>query len=155
MLRDAHVELGGVHLGQPDLGPDSRSLALTLHGERAALHLMCNAWWEPLDFEVPPLQAGERQWRRILDTTLQHPDDLVAYPAATPVSSGCHVGPRSVVCLATPRDVGPGRSTGRHAVSASASSKVGWASTPPTPRVEADPQATASSRASSSGQPLA
>ena len=88
---------------QPDLGPDSRSLALTLRGEAASVHVICNAWWEPLDFEVPPLRDREPGWRRLLDTTIRPPDGLVAFADAQPVGAGTiRVGPRSVVCLVTP-----------------------------------------------------
>ena len=103
MLAQVQVALSGVHLGRPDLGPDSRSLALTLRGEAAAVHLICNAWWEALDFEVPPLRDDELGWRRLLDTGVPSPGELVAYGDAVPLIEGTYrAGPRSVVCLVTP-----------------------------------------------------
>ena len=47
------LEWSGVRVGSPDLGPDSHSVALTLRADEGALHLIFNAWWEPLDFELP------------------------------------------------------------------------------------------------------
>jgi isoamylase len=103
MLEQVRVQLSGVRTGEPDLGPDSRSLALTLHGQGASVHVICNAWWEPLDFEVPPLLEGEPGWRRMLDTSIAGSDGLLGYPDAPPLTMGTiRVGPRSVICLGTP-----------------------------------------------------
>jgi glycogen operon protein len=64
------------------------------------LHLILNAYWEPLVFDVPPLEAGLEAWRRILDTSLASPDDLVSSAVAPLVDSGSYrAGPRSVVIL--------------------------------------------------------
>jgi glycogen operon protein len=102
LLAAARVTWSGVEIGRPDLGPDSRSIALTLHVPGAALHLMANAWWEALDFELPGREGGLEPWRRLLDTSLAPPDDLVRYEAAPSVMATHHpVGPRSVVCLAS------------------------------------------------------
>jgi glycogen operon protein len=59
----------GVKLHQPDWGADSRSLAFTLRYQQyeECLHVIFNAFWEPLTFEMPPLANGW-QWRRIVDT---------------------------------------------------------------------------------------
>ncbi len=105
MLERAEVVLGGVQLGEPDLGPDSRSLAVTFHGDRTTLHLMCNAWWEGLAFAVPPQGPGELGWRRLLDTSVPPPGERAPDAGAIPVVGATYpVGPRSVVCLATLRD---------------------------------------------------
>ncbi len=56
LLREARLQWHGVKLNQPDWGPDSRSIALTawyLNG-RLLIHMMLNAYWEPLAFELPP-----------------------------------------------------------------------------------------------------
>jgi isoamylase len=67
----------GVQLGQPDWSEDSHSLAFTLryrqHDE--LLHIMLNAFWEPLTFELPPLILGQH-WKRIVDTALSAPTDF-------------------------------------------------------------------------------
>jgi glycogen operon protein len=44
------------------------------------LHVMLNAYWEPLLFELPPLPPGER-WLRLVDTALAPPDDLADPPS--------------------------------------------------------------------------
>jgi isoamylase len=53
----------GTRLGQPDWGDDSHSLAFSLYypecGEH--LHVMLNAYWQPLTFDLPPpRQPGDR-----------------------------------------------------------------------------------------------
>jgi isoamylase len=67
----------GVRLGQPDFGEDSHTLALELtHPDsQEHLHLMLNAYWEPLEFELPELPAGQ-QWQRVIDTALDSPQDF-------------------------------------------------------------------------------
>ena len=53
LLRDALARMERRAVGQPDLGPDSHSVALTLRADQGALHLIFNAYWEPLDFDLP------------------------------------------------------------------------------------------------------
>jgi len=81
-----HIVWHGVYLGQPDWGYDSHSLAFELHhperGER--LHVMLNAYREPLLFALPPLPAGTC-FHRIVDTALPSPDDFSDPEAALPV----------------------------------------------------------------------
>jgi glycogen operon protein len=104
LLARARIEWHGTRLGHPDLTDASRTLALSLWGERLALHLILNAYWEPLDFEVPPREAGVDAWRRIVDTTLPSPDDFRAAADAPTVETGSYrAGPRSVVVLAAQR----------------------------------------------------
>ena len=72
-----HLIWHGIYLGQPDYGEYSHSLAFSLchpdNGEH--LHIMLNAYWEHLDFELPPLESGN-YWHRIIDTSLPAPDDF-------------------------------------------------------------------------------
>ncbi len=106
LLAQSRVEWHGTRLGKPDLSDGSRSVALSLWGERIALHVILNAYWEPLEFEVPRAEAGLSAWRRIVDTTLASPDDFVAAAAAPTVDTGTYrAGPRSVVVLAARRTV--------------------------------------------------
>ena len=42
------------------------------------LHLIMNAYWEPLDFELPH-EADREPWRRWIDTSLDSPDDIVPW----------------------------------------------------------------------------
>ncbi|MEW5869452.1 MAG: glycogen debranching protein GlgX [Chloroflexota bacterium] len=91
----------GVRLGEPDWGKDSHSLAFTLYhaGYGDRLHIMMNAYWEPLAFELPPLPPGFN-WHRMLDTSFPSPDDFHC-PSDAPVV-GHHqyqVDTRSAVML--------------------------------------------------------
>jgi glycogen operon protein len=102
MLRTATFAWHGVRLLQPDWSPDSHSLAFgaEMKREGLGLHLMMNAFWEPLHFELPDV-AGHEPWRRWIDTTLESPDDIVPWETALPVEGPgrYRVGPRSVVAL--------------------------------------------------------
>jgi isoamylase len=104
LLQRSRVDWHGTRLGQPDLSESSRSIALALWGEHVVLHLILNAYWEALDFAVPPLEPGMAGWRRIVDTSLASPDDLSSAVDAPSVDGGTYrAGPRSVVVLASPR----------------------------------------------------
>jgi len=100
LLHRARIEWHGVELGRPDWGEDSHSLALTvisLH-DRFRLHGMLNAYWEPLRFQLPPLD-GEA-WRRCIDTSLPSPRDIVEWSDAPAVAEISYlVQPRSAVFL--------------------------------------------------------
>jgi isoamylase len=67
----------GVHLNQPDFGNESHTLAfeLTHPDSQAHWHVILNAYWEPLDFDLPELPPGQ-QWQRLVDTALPAPDDF-------------------------------------------------------------------------------
>jgi len=102
LLRRQPIEWHGVRLGAPDWSHESHTLAATIRpvGGRGAIHLMANAYWEPLEFEIPPAGAGGRSWRRCLDTSLPSPDDIREWEAAPAVDGQVYpVGPRSVVVL--------------------------------------------------------
>jgi glycogen operon protein len=63
---------------------------------------MLNAYWEPLDFELPGQGAGQ-PWQRWIDTALDAPRDIVPWREAPPVPGGTYrVGARSVVMLYAP-----------------------------------------------------
>jgi len=98
----------GVRLGQPDWSPHSHSLTFTLRGAAGEqLHVMLNAYWEPLTFELPPLERGA-QWQRVVDTALPSPADFCDPPV--PVDAGDYrAEARSVVVL---QAEGPGSGTG-------------------------------------------
>ncbi|MEL4898491.1 glycogen debranching protein GlgX [Crocosphaera sp. Alani8] len=66
-----HISWHGVKLGEPDWSDYSHCLAFSLrHPEKKEyLHVMLNAYWEPLEFQLPWLENGER-WYRVLDTSL-------------------------------------------------------------------------------------
>jgi len=96
----------GVRLGAPDWSKSSHCLAFTLRYPEAdeLLHVMLNAFWQPLDFELPTPPPGE-SWRRIADTALPSPGDFLSAREAPAVSSGRYrAGDRSVaILLSTPK----------------------------------------------------
>lgn len=83
-----HLSWHGVRLGQPDWSEDSHALAFSLRHYEADeyLHVMINAYWQPLPFELPLLGHGDR-WHRILDTALPPPQDFQPLAKATPIFS--------------------------------------------------------------------
>ncbi len=103
-LREAKITWHGVHLNQPDWSPDSHSLALTItsdvapiHGGQYLTHMLFNAYWSALDFDLPPLPPGSA-WRLLLDTGLAPPDDINERRYAPPVGGASYRAlPRSVV----------------------------------------------------------
>jgi glycogen operon protein len=103
LLREAEFTWHGVELGRPDWRRVSRSVAFTakLRNEGMCLHLILNAYWEPLDFALPPgASGGEDPWRRWIDTALDSPHDIVEWQASPVVTgSSYHVRPRSLVVL--------------------------------------------------------
>ena len=102
LLRSATKSWHGVRLGQPDWSDSSHSLAFGGESSYANLwvHVMLNAYWERLDFELAPRTSGNGPWQRWIDTSLESPQDIVEWDAAPPVSGDSYrVGPRSVVVL--------------------------------------------------------
>ena len=92
----------GVKLHQPDWSVSSHSVAMSVEivKERRSVHWILNAYWEPLDFELPKL-AGP--WRRWIDTGQDSPEDIVEWQDASPLAGQTYkVGPRSVVVLYAP-----------------------------------------------------
>ncbi|MBD2092603.1 glycogen debranching protein GlgX [Microcoleus sp. FACHB-1515] len=79
--QDPYLVWHGVRLGKPDWSEHSHSLALTLHHPEAGehLHIILNAYWEPLKFELPPLDRAEA-WYRVVDTSLPSPNDFADEP---------------------------------------------------------------------------
>ena len=89
----------GVKLGQADWSEHSHSVAFTaeIAKDRMMVHMILNAYWEPLEFEVPPAPGP---WRRWIDTSLSSPDDIVELRKTPPVPGRTYrAGPRSVVVL--------------------------------------------------------
>jgi glycogen operon protein len=103
MLTEATKAWHGVKLWQPDWNDNSHSIALSgeLRRDKLIFHLILNAYWEPLDFELPPsLEMGRGPWRRWIDTSLDSPNDIVPWETLTEVKDGTYrVGQRSVVML--------------------------------------------------------
>jgi len=95
----------GTKPNQPDWSDHSHSIAFSaeLRRENLLVYFIFNAYWEPLDFELPPVSnGGERPWCRWIDTSLSSPQDIVEWQTAPAVSSGTYrAGPRSVIVLWT------------------------------------------------------
>ena len=92
----------GVKLWSPDWSRNSHSLAMHMScpADDLTFHLILNAYREPLEFELPLLREGKRQWQRWIDTSLDSPDDIVEWPVAPTVTSPAYMaGARSVVVL--------------------------------------------------------
>lgn len=109
LLRRQPVHWHGVKLNAPDWSYQSHALAATvaLLGYRFLLHLIINAYWEPLDFEIPALE-GQQSWRRCVDTDLDSPDDIRSWAEAPSVQgSTFRVQSRSVVILLARPNAGP------------------------------------------------
>jgi glycogen operon protein len=101
VLRRAHIQWHGVQLEKPDWSDNSRTVACTVQGGRERLHIMFNAYWEPLEFELPPLLGdGSTGWRRVIDTYLESPQDFCKLSEASNVDDSKYlVQARSVVLL--------------------------------------------------------
>ncbi len=100
LLRQGRIQWHGVRLNQPDWGYDSRSLAATgqVFQEKFLLHLMLNAHWEPLEFELPSPEGPD--WRLLVDTYQESPHDIYDVAHAPVVNDSTYqVEPRSVVLL--------------------------------------------------------
>jgi len=103
LIQHANKAWHGVSLHQPDWRDCSHSIALTaeLREERLLFHLILNAYWEPLDFELLAMEHGDRNsWRRWIDTSLDSPHDIVPWQTAPSVLSQTYrAEARSVVVL--------------------------------------------------------
>ena len=102
VLREAKHAWHGVKLNQPDWSPSSHSLAISaeLKNEGMLLHVILNAYWEDLDFELPIVTNGTENWRRWVDTALDPPHDICEWNTAAPVLGGTYrADARSVVVL--------------------------------------------------------
>jgi isoamylase len=103
LLRGANKAWHGVQLDQPDWRACSHSPAFDaeIQRQQLRLYLILNAYWEPLDFELPAVvHAGGNPWRRWIDTALDAPLDIVPWQTA-PAVPGCtyRAEARSVVVL--------------------------------------------------------
>src|SRR5439155_26095874 len=103
LLQRATKAWHGVKLNQPDWGDNSRTVAFgaDLKSEGLRFHFILNAYWEPLDFELPGPGDGDG-WRRWIDTALDSPDDIAPWQSAPTVAGKTYrAQARSVVMLFT------------------------------------------------------
>jgi isoamylase len=102
-LSKAQIEWHGIELGRPDWSNDSHSVAFTLHSFASGQvrYVAINAYWEALEFELPPV-AGfpDAGWTRLIDTSLPSPDDVLEEAIGVPVTDAKYrVNSRSIVML--------------------------------------------------------
>jgi isoamylase len=103
LLQQARIQWHGVKLNEPDWSDESQSIALTAWSlrERFVIHLMVNTYWEPLEFELPPVpeQFGDR-WYRWIDTYRESPDDICTLNEAPFIKDTSYlVQARSIVSI--------------------------------------------------------
>jgi glycogen operon protein len=103
LIREGIKGWHGVELNQPDWTDRSHSVALSaeLPNEGLLVYFIFNAYWEPLDFDLPRIGGDQRDsWRRWIDTFRESPEDIVSWQQSPSVSeSKYRAGPRSVVVL--------------------------------------------------------
>jgi isoamylase len=102
LLRKQPIQWHGVKLNSPDWSDTSHTIAATstLLWDQLLLYVAINAYWEPLEFELPPLSVAYEPWRRCIDTFLAPPEDVCPLkdsPIVPPATY--HVQPRSLVVL--------------------------------------------------------
>jgi glycogen operon protein len=105
LLRGVNLAWHGVKLNRPDWSECSHSIAFTveIREEKMLFHVILNAYWQPLDFELPRLDGvGENPWRRWIDTALDSPHDILEWDRAESVPGQAYrAEARSVVMLST------------------------------------------------------
>ncbi|MGE0517370.1 MAG: glycogen-debranching protein, partial [Candidatus Binatia bacterium] len=106
MLAGAEKTWHGIRLNEPDWGDDSHSVAVTAAMARQGMvvHLILNAYWQPLDFQLPrPSAPIGGPWRRWIDTALRSPDDIVPWQTAPVLHRDTYrAEERSVIVLFAP-----------------------------------------------------
>jgi isoamylase len=96
----------GVEPDRPDFSYHSHTLAFALDGSQTGrepdhdIYAAFSAWREPLAFRIPPSPSG-RPWRRVVDTALASPLDIVPLAEGLYVPEGAlyPVAPFSVLVL--------------------------------------------------------
>jgi len=102
LIREAQMTWHGVRLHEPDWRHSSHSVAFTarLTHKRMLFHVILNAYWEPLEFELSSVDGCQEPWRRWIDTFLDSPQDIVEWETAPTVPGLTYrAEPRSVVVL--------------------------------------------------------
>jgi glycogen operon protein len=103
LLGESITRWHGVKLNQPDWSDQSHSLAFSigLPLQRLVTYFIFNAYWEPLEFELPATSnVHTNPWRRWIDTFLDSPDDIVPWQEAPAFPGASYpAGPRSVAVL--------------------------------------------------------
>jgi glycogen operon protein len=96
------VSWHGPQPGNPDWTGQNRALAFQLHGTQGQpdLYVLFNTYWDWQKFALPQ-HGGQWRWKRLLDTNLAAPSDIVEEKDAVPLRPGDHymAAPRSAVIL--------------------------------------------------------
>ena len=101
VLKKNKIEWHGIKLHQPDWSDSSRSLALFIHNRinNRLIYVALNSYWEPLEFELPPVDR-KSPWKMVINTGETSPADTTSYKKAPAVSGPVmKVQSRSVVVL--------------------------------------------------------
>jgi glycogen operon protein len=103
LLARAGIVWHGVRCNEPDWSEGSHTLAFeaTMAREKLRCYIAINAFWEPLEFELPPCGTAPGQgWRRWIDTALASPHDIVPWREARAVEPRPYrMQPRSFLAL--------------------------------------------------------
>ncbi|MFC6647080.1 hypothetical protein ACFQBQ_16165 [Granulicella cerasi] len=100
MLEHSHIEWHGAKLYCPDFSDDSNTLAATVYAEDGlALHMMLNAFWQPLQFAIPPVPDATLHWFRVLDTFETTPECSLEDADKQIVGAEYLLQPRSIALL--------------------------------------------------------
>jgi glycogen operon protein len=105
-LRPGDVRWHGSEPNKPDFSPTSRTLALALDGRATGreadrdIYIAFNAWKEAVRFTIPQAPQG-KPWRRVVDTALAPPLDIVGLDEGPVVAewSGYALAPYSLLVL--------------------------------------------------------
>ena len=99
------VSWHGTKVGDPDWTGQKRVLAFQLHGwhGKPDLFVIFNAHWEWQKFCLPP-RNGQWRWKRLVDTNLTVPEDIVEEKDAVTLRPADHyvAAPRSAIILIAP-----------------------------------------------------
>jgi isoamylase len=101
-LSNAHIQWHGIVLGKPDWASDSHSLAVAMHNHEQTnvRYIAINSYWNPLEFELPPMPTSSARWIRMIDTSLNSPDDIAEAEKGSGVTGKTYVvSPHSIVML--------------------------------------------------------
>jgi glycogen operon protein len=63
-------------------------------------YIAINSYWDTLSFELPPLPDSTSRWIRVIDTSLNSPDDIADVERGSRVMGATYiVNPHSIVML--------------------------------------------------------
>ena len=88
-------------MNSPDWAENSHCLAVTIRSlsQHRQYHIIMNSYWEPLEFELPAWTSMSSWWR-LLDTSLDAPNEISKRESAPPVVGTTYVAqPHSMVVL--------------------------------------------------------